>query len=98
MIFLCLLSLEREEIVSVAYREEVFLRRLAAMPIPPEIRDLIHHALVWAWEDEEMHAIYIRGVLLKLGGPLLRPQTFAPRLARALGGRAGSVRQARRWS
>jgi hypothetical protein len=41
MIFLCLLSLEREEIVSVAYREKVFLQRLASMPIPPEVRDPI---------------------------------------------------------
>jgi len=98
MIFLCLLSLEREEIVSVAYREEVFLRRLAAMPIPQEVRDLIHHALVWAWKDEEMHAIYIRGTLLKLGGPLLRAQTFARQFAGAVGGWSSSVRQHLRWS
>lgn len=98
MIFLCLLSLEREEIVSVAYREEVFLRRLGSMPIPPEVRDLIHHALVWAWKDEEMHAIYIRGALLKLGGPLLRAQTFARQFAGAVGGWSSSVRQHVRWS
>jgi uncharacterized protein (DUF362 family) len=98
MIFLCLLSLEREEIVSVAYREEVFLRRLAAMPIPSEVRDLIHHALVWAWKDEEMHAIYIRGVLFKLGGPLLRTQTFVRQFAGAVGGWSSSVRQHVRWS
>jgi uncharacterized protein (DUF362 family) len=98
MILLCLLSLEREEIVSVAYREETFLRRLAAMPIPAEVRDLIHHALVWAWKDEEMHAIYIRGVLLKLGGPLLRAQTFLRQFAGAVGGWSSSLRQHVRWS
>jgi uncharacterized protein (DUF362 family) len=98
MIFLCLLSLEREEIVSVAYREEVFLRRLAAMPIQPEVRDVIHHALVWAWKDEEMHATYIRGTLLKLGGPLLRARTFARQFAGAVGGWSSSVRQHVRWS
>jgi hypothetical protein len=97
MISLCLLSLEREEIVSVAYREEVFLRRLADMPIPPEVRDLIHYALVWAWKDEEMHAIYIRGVLLKLGGPFLRAKTFAAQFAGAVGGWSSSVRQHVQW-
>ncbi len=98
LLFLCLLALEREEIVSVAYREEVFLRRLAAMPIPPEVCELIHHALVWAWKDEEMHSIYIRGALLKLGGPLLRAQTFARQFAGAVGGWSSSVRQHVRWS
>ena len=97
MIFLCLLSLEREEIVSVAYREETFLRRLAGMPIPSEVRELIHYALVWAWKDEEMHAIYIRGTLLKLGGPFLRAETFARQFAGAVGGWSSSVRQHVRW-
>jgi hypothetical protein len=32
-------------------------------PIPQDVRTLIHHALVWAWKDEEMHAIYIRGAI-----------------------------------
>jgi hypothetical protein len=55
---LCLIALEREELVTIAYREGVLLQRLAAMPIPQDVRTLIHHALVWAWKDEEMHAIY----------------------------------------
>ncbi|MGV3723097.1 MAG: hypothetical protein ACO1SX_19530, partial [Actinomycetota bacterium] len=47
------LSLEREGLVSMAYREDLMLRRLSAAPLSEEARDLIHHALLWAWKDEE---------------------------------------------
>src|SRR5260370_42541142 len=69
LIGLCLLALEREELVSVGYREELMTRRLSAMPISSAIRELMRHALVWSWRDEEMHSIYSRGALLKYGGP-----------------------------
>jgi hypothetical protein len=68
LIWLCLVALEREELVSVGYREELMTGRLAAMPLPPAVRELMRHALIWAWRDEEMHSIYIRGALLKYGG------------------------------
>jgi len=95
---LCLLAMEREEIVSVAYREEVILQRLASMPVPAPVKDFIHHALVWAWKDEEMHAIYVRGTLLRLGRPGLRALTFLRQTAGALGGWATSIRQHVRWA
>jgi uncharacterized protein (DUF362 family) len=98
MIELCLLAMEREEIVSVAYREEVILQRLTAMPVPAPVKDFIHHALVWAWKDEEMHAIYVRGTLLRLGSPRLRALTFLRQMGGALGGWASSIRQHVRWS
>src|SRR5262249_44481020 len=69
---LFLMALEREEIVTIAYREESIAARLATMPISDEIRELIRHALVWAWKDEEMHAIYIRGAIFRSGGFMLR--------------------------
>ncbi|MBA3939015.1 MAG: hypothetical protein H0X38_16335, partial [Planctomycetes bacterium] len=40
---LLFLALEREQLVSVAYREDVILARLAQMPLPDEVRRLIHH-------------------------------------------------------
>jgi uncharacterized protein (DUF362 family)/rubrerythrin len=98
LIGLCLLALEREELVSVGYREELMTERLAAMPIPPPVRELMRHALIWAWRDEEMHAIYIRGALLKYGGPLLRMKAFAQQIGGLVGGWAGSVRQHVPWS
>jgi hypothetical protein len=98
LVRLFLVALEREEIVSVAYRESLMAARLQSMPLPPEVRDLIRHALLWAWKDEEMHAIYIRGAILKLGNPLLRVQAFLKQTAGAVGGWAGSVQQHVRWS
>ena len=67
MIRLLLLALEREEIVAVGYREEMIAHRLETMPISPQLRELIQHALTWAWKDEEMHAIYLRGAILQIG-------------------------------
>src|SRR5437016_3050539 len=74
VIRLFLLALEREELVSIAYRESLMERRLGAMPIADDVREVIRHALVWIWKDEEMHTIYIRGAILKIGGFRLRMQ------------------------
>jgi uncharacterized protein (DUF362 family) len=98
MLHLFFLTLEREEIVAVAYRESLIAARLAAMPLPDDVRDLIRHALVWAWKDEEMHSIYIRGAILKLGNRLLRWQAFLRQTAGAVGGWATSVQQHVRWT
>jgi uncharacterized protein (DUF362 family) len=95
---LCLIALEREELVTIAYRESLILQRLAAMPIPQDVRTLIHHALVWAWKDEEMHAIYIRGAIFRLGSTQLRLRAYARQIAGAIGGWSTSVRQHVRWS
>jgi uncharacterized protein (DUF362 family) len=98
LIGLCLLALEREELVSVGYREELMTQRLSAMPLSPAVRELMRHALIWAWRDEEMHSIYIRGALLKYGGPLLRMKAFAQQMGGLVGGWAGAVRQHVPWS
>lgn len=90
---LFLLALEREQLVSVGYREAIIGQRLAAMPIPEAAREVVRHALLWTWKDEEMHAIYIRGALLRLANRALRARTFLRQLAGAIGGWASSVRQ-----
>ena len=64
---LLLLALEREQIVAVAYREEAVAGRVAELPVGDEIRALFHQTLVWIWKDEQMHAEYLRGELLKRG-------------------------------
>jgi hypothetical protein len=97
LVHLCLLALEREELVSVGYRESVILQRLQTMPLAPEVRQLIRHALLWAWKDEEMHAIYIRGAIYRLGNFILRGRAFAHQAAGAVAGWASSVRQHARW-
>ena len=98
IIRLFLLALEREELVSIGYRESLMERRLAAMPIAENVREVIRHALVWIWKDEEMHTIYIRGAILKIGGFGLRTQALLTQAAGGLGGWASSVMQHSRWS
>ena len=98
MLRLCLLSLEREQNVAVAYDEGVLGPRLAAMCLPDDVRELIRCALLWVWKDEEMHAVYIRGALLKLGRPGVSVRTLAQQVAGAVGGWTVSVRQHVRWS
>ncbi|MEJ7638375.1 MAG: DUF362 domain-containing protein [Singulisphaera sp.] len=97
MVHLLLLALEREEIVSVGYREAMIARRLAGMPIGPQLRELIGHALAWAWKDEEMHAIYLRGAILRLGSRSLKARAYLRQVAGAVGGWSSSVRQHVRW-
>jgi uncharacterized protein (DUF362 family) len=98
VIRLFLLALEREELVSIGYRESLMEQRLAAMPIPDDVREIVRHALIWIWKDEEMHTIYIRGAILKLGGWRLRTQALLTQVAGGIGGWAGSVMQHSRWS
>ena len=98
LVALCLLALEREELVAVGYREDIISPRLAALRVPDDVREIIQHALVWAWKDEEMHAIYIRGALLKLAKWPLRVSAFSRQLAGAVGGWSASVRQHVKWS
>ena len=83
MVRLLLLALEREEIVSVGYREAMIARRLATMPIGPRRAGADPHALNWAWKDEEMHAIYLRGAILRLGSRSLRARAYLRQVAGA---------------
>jgi len=97
MIRLLLLALEREELVSVAYREAAIVNRLRAMPLDDATRDLIRHAMIWAWKDEEMHATYLRGAIFRMNDRALTAHSFLRQAAGAVGGWAASVRQHVRW-
>ncbi len=65
---LLLLALEREQIVAVAYREEAVAARVAALDVGDAARALIRQTLMWIWKDEQLHAEYLRGLLLGSGG------------------------------
>jgi uncharacterized protein (DUF362 family) len=97
MLEICLLALEREEIVAVAYRESLMKWRIDQLAVPDDIKALFRHALLWIWKDEEMHTIYVRGVLLKLGGFSLKVKTIIQQCSGAIGGWSASVRQHLRW-
>jgi uncharacterized protein (DUF362 family) len=93
IIKLLLLALEREAIVSQGYREEAILRRIHSLDISEEVRELVHQALLWAWKDEQMHEIYMRGALFKYGSLPLRLLAFVNQFAGTIGGWSTSVRQ-----
>jgi len=94
---LLLLALEREQLVSVAYREEVLGRRLDELAIPEGVRELFRQSLVWAWKDEEMHAVFTRGLLVKVAGPWTRLGALAGQIAGSIGGWASAEQQHVRW-
>jgi hypothetical protein len=83
---LLLLALEREQLVTVAYDEKVMAARLARLDLPPELRRLVYQPLVWAWKDEELHADYVRGLLVRTGRPLPVLVILGRQLAGALSG------------
>lgn len=98
LVHLLLLALEREEVVAVGYREALLARRLAAMPITDEVRELVGQALAWTWQDEEMHAVYLRGALLRRRRPGVTFRARLHRLAGMIGGWTASVRQHLTWT
>ena len=95
---LLLMALEREQVVTVGYREAAIRQRLDVMPIAQDVRDLVRQALLWTWQDEEMHAVYVRGALLRLGRRGVTAQAVVRQIAGAIGGWAGAVRQHLPWS
>jgi hypothetical protein len=95
---LCLLALEREQNVVMTYNENVLGQRLSGMPLPDEVRELFRHALAWVWREEEMHAVYIRGALLRLGDRLLTTRALLRQAAGAIGGWTVAVRQHVPWT
>src|SRR5262249_58416122 len=90
LVRLLLLALEREQLVATGYREDVIAARLAAMPLADDAHEVIRHALLWLWKDEEMHTIYVRGALLKLGSLRLRATSTVQQLMGWIGGGGGS--------
>jgi Domain of unknown function (DUF362) len=80
------LALEREQIVTVVYSEELVAARIERLPVPAEVRELVRHALVWAWKDEEAHATYLRGKLLAPGSLLPAAVVYGRQLYGALSG------------
>lgn len=69
------LALEREQLVSYAYRDDILGRRLDGLIAPVEVIEVMRHAFTQVWRDEEAHTALIRGTLVAGAGD-------APGLAR----------------
>lgn len=98
VIRLLLLALEREELVSMAYRQSQIADRLQRMSLPEEVRQLLQHAIIWIWKDEEMHAVYARGALMRLTSRWLKLQALAQQMGGILAGWASSVLHHDPWA
>jgi hypothetical protein len=59
------MALEREEIVSVAYRDVVLNSALDELELDSERKNLCRSALNWIWKDEQMHTTYVRGAIAR---------------------------------
>jgi hypothetical protein len=95
---LSLLALEREENVSVAYSARVLGRRLAAIPVPADVRDVMREALSGVWQDEEWHTTYVRRALQRRAAPLVAVRSVLHQTAGATGGWTVAERQHRPWT
>lgn len=91
------LSLEREQLVSVTYHDDLLSKRLAALPIDADTREILRHALAFTWKDEEMHAVYVRGLLWREGGGWVRARANWHFVAGLIAGWATFVQQHVRW-
>lgn len=95
---LLLLGLEREAIVTVAYRREIVEERLGRMPLDARTRAVVARAVRWTWRDEETHARALRGLLLADADLPDRLRTGLVELEGRLAGWASSRQQHHRWS
>ncbi len=62
---LAMLALEREQLVSYAYREDILGQRLEHLVAPIEVIEILRHAFTQVWRDEEAHTVLIRGTLVR---------------------------------
>ncbi len=95
---LYLLTLEREQLVTVAYAGSALQGRVDALDAPEAIREIVRHALFWAARDEDMHTVYARGVLFRRGENVLVVRTFAQQLGGFIAGWSSAVAQHVGWT
>jgi uncharacterized protein (DUF362 family) len=95
---LLLLALEREQIVAVAYREEAVAGRVAQLQVGDQVRALFHQTLVWIWKDEQMHAEFLRGELLRVKGLGSSAVVYGRQIQGAISGWTSATSNHRRLS
>ncbi len=95
--FLLHLALEREEVVSVAYRDSRLRSSLDRLSLSPGAIEIFRTALIWIWKDEEMHTTYVRSVLWNHGKGSGRWRVLASQWGGSLGGWSSAVLQHNDW-
>ena len=93
-----LVAVQRERIAAVGYDTVMLGERLARAPMPDEGRRIIHRAITQIWIDENQHARYVLGVLLRQRDLLLQLGARAEDLEGGVGGWMTAVLQHTTWS
>lgn len=93
-----LVAVQRERIAAVGYDTVKLGERLSAAPLPDDARRMIHRAITQIWIDENQHARYILGVLLKQCDVLVRLGARSEDLEGGVGGWMTAVLQHTTWS
>lgn len=92
-----LLGLEREQLVAIAYREATLRARLDDLRVDEATRDAIRHAMRWVWKEEEMHATFVRGAIVRGGTLVARTRAFVTQAMGAVAGWSSAVLHHVRW-
>jgi hypothetical protein len=61
---LLLMALERENLVSHAYKEQNLFKSIELLKISSEEKSIVKKAIAWIWKDEQMHTTYVHSQLL----------------------------------
>ncbi|MEZ4337358.1 MAG: alpha/beta fold hydrolase [Sandaracinaceae bacterium] len=94
---LWVVGVEREAIVTVAYRGGVIEGRLAKMPIDDATRAVVARAIRWAWRDETVHTLWVRGALVRRS-PLFRMRALQAQVQGIVGGWVSSRQNHLGWA
>jgi uncharacterized protein (DUF362 family) len=93
-----LVAVQRERIAAVGYDVTKLGDRLARAPLSDEARRIIHRAITQIWIDENQHARYVLGVLLRQRDRLVQLGARAEDLEGGVGGWMTAVLQHTTWS
>lgn len=91
------LALEREELVTTAYRASFLHKNIERLNVDDDLKAIFRQAFIWIWKDEDMHTVYTRGALLKSGNYSHKLKTFVSQLQGFIGGWSGSIIQHLSW-
>src|SRR5262245_34360526 len=93
-----LVAVQRERVAAVGYDTVKLGDRLASAPLPDDARRLIQRAITQIWIDENQHARYVLGVLLRQRELLVQLGAHAEDLEGGVGGWLTAVLQHTTWS
>ncbi len=90
-----LLSLEREQVAAIAYSEALLIHRLEGLDVPDDVRELLRRVILWVQRDEALHALYLRGLLVRHQTTVGRAFVFVRQLVGSISGWVSAMRHHR---